>query len=54
MKAGKTDPIKWAQPKQPAKPERYKPGPHPQQHRLDEARKIPSLWTPGVIPKGKL
>ena len=35
----------------PAKP--YQPAPHPMQHRIDEFRKIPSLWTPGMSAKGK-
>lgn len=53
MKNTKSDPVKWAQPKKPASIVTYRPAPHPQQHRLDEARKIPSLWTPGEIVKGK-
>ncbi len=26
----------------------YIPTPHPQQHRINEFRSIPSLWTPGI------
>lgn len=27
----------------------YKPGPHPQQHRIEEFRSIPSLWFGKVV-----
>ena len=53
MKNEKSDPIKWAQPKLANPFTEYKPGAHPQQHRIEEARLIPSLWTQGTYPKGK-
>ena len=31
----------------------YKPTPHPMQHRLDEFRAEPSLWTPSKPVGGK-